>query len=188
MQTMGLGHARLHFVEHHRAHLASAFFASPFEEAAVVSLDGFGDFSSAMWGVGQGNRIDVRGNVRFPHSLGIFYSAFTQLLGFPHYGDEYKMMGLAAFGEARFAPAIRNIVRVEGGQIRLNLDYFVHHAGGSEMSWDNGAPTIAPLIRSAWRMNLALLVRQAPISRRPYKWSSKRFASRFSGMCSARPE
>lgn len=145
LQAMGFGHARLHFVEHHRAHLASAFFASPFEEAAVVSIDGFGDFSSAMWGVGRGNRIDVRGSVRFPHSLGIFYSAFTQLLGFPHYGDEYKMMGLAAYGAPRFAPAVRNVVRVEGDQIRLNLDYFVHHAGGSEMTWDNGAPTIAPL-------------------------------------------
>lgn len=142
---LGLGHARLHFVEHHRAHLASAFFVSPFDEAAVVSLDGFGDFSSAMWGVGRGNRIEVRGAVRFPHSLGIFYSAFTQLLGFPHYGDEYKMMGLAAYGTPVFAPAIRQVVTVSGDRIRLNLPYFVHHSTGSEMTWDKGAPVISPL-------------------------------------------
>jgi len=145
LRGLGLGGARLHFVEHHRAHLASAFFASPFEEAAVVSIDGFGDFSSAMWGVGRGNQIDVRGAVRFPHSLGIFYSAFTQLLGFPNYGDEYKMMGLAAYGSPVFAPAVRNVVSLNDGQIRLNLNYFVHHSSGAEMTWNNGSPEIAPL-------------------------------------------
>lgn len=143
--ALGLGHAQLHFVEHHRAHLASAFFVSPFEEAAVVSIDGFGDFSSAMWGVGRGNKIDVRGAVRFPHSLGIFFSAFTQILGFPHYGDEYKMMGLAAYGSPVFAPAIRKVISVTDDRIRLNLDYFVHHSSGSEMTWNDGAPVISPL-------------------------------------------
>ena len=103
----------VHFVEHHRAHLASAFFASPFEEAAVISIDGFGDFSSVMWGVGKGNQIQVRGSVSFPHSLGIFYTAFTQFLGFPKYGDEYKMMGLSAYGEPRFAEKVRRVVRTE---------------------------------------------------------------------------
>ena len=98
---------QVHFVEHHRAHLASAFFASPFEQAAVISIDGFGDFSSVMWGVGKGNQIEVRGSVSFPHSLGIFYTAFTQFLGFPKYGDEYKMMGLSAYGEPRFAEEVR---------------------------------------------------------------------------------
>ncbi len=145
MEALGLGHARLHFVEHHRAHLASAFFVSPFDEAAVVSIDGFGDFSSAMWGVGRGNKIEVRGAVRFPHSLGVFYSAFTQVLGFPHYGDEYKMMGLAACGSPVFADQVRKVVRVHGDQIRLNLDYFLHHAGGTEMTWNDGSPTIGPL-------------------------------------------
>ena len=118
----------VHFVEHHRAHLASAFFASPFEEAAVVSIDGFGDFSSVMWGVGQANQIEVRGSVSFPHSLGIFYTAFTQFLGFAKYGDEYKMMGLSAYGEPRFAEQVRRVVRTEGDQCRLNLDYFTHHS------------------------------------------------------------
>src|SRR5206468_3801199 len=121
---------RVHFVEHHRAHLASAFFASPFDEAAVISIDGFGDFSSVMWGVGRGNHIDVRGSVRFPHSLGQFYTAFTQLLGFPKYGDEYKMMGLAAYGEPCLTEKVRDVVRAEGDQVRLNLDYFTHHSKG----------------------------------------------------------
>ena len=137
--------AQVHFVEHHRAHLASAFFASPFEEAAVVSIDGFGDFSSVMWGVGRGNSIDVRGSVQFPHSLGLFYTAFTQFLGFPNYGDEYKMMGLSAYGEPRFRDAVRDVVRMEDDQVLLNLDYFRHHTEGVEMTWENGQPTLGPV-------------------------------------------
>jgi carbamoyltransferase len=136
---------RVHHVEHHRAHLASAFFASPFDEAAVLSIDGFGDFSSMMWGVGRGNHIDVRGSVQFPHSLGQFYTAFTQLIGFPKYGDEYKMMGLSAYGNARFAAEVRDVVQVEADQIRLNLDYFIHHSTGVEMTWDGGEPSIGPI-------------------------------------------
>jgi carbamoyltransferase len=133
---------QVHFVEHHRAHLASAFFASPFEEAAVISIDGFGDFSSVMWGVGKGNQIDVRGSVSFPHSLGIFYTAFTQFLGFPKYGDEYKMMGLSAYGEPRFAQQVRRVIRTQRDQCRLDLDYFTHHSRGVEMSWYGGEPTL----------------------------------------------
>src|SRR4029077_17284211 len=132
----------LHFIEHHRSHLASAFFASPFDEAAVVSIDGFGDFSSVMWGVGRGNHLDVRGSVRFPHSLGQYYTAFTQLLGFPKYGDEYKMMGLSAYGKPRFAEKVRRVVRTEEDQSRLNLDYFPHHTKGVEMTWYSGEPVL----------------------------------------------
>jgi carbamoyltransferase len=123
---------------------ASAFFASPFEDAAVISIDGFGDFSSVMWGIGQGNQIQVKGSVLFPHSLGIFYTAFTQFLGFPKYGDEYKMMGLSAYGEPRFADRVRQVVRTEvvrdKVQCRLNLDYFTHHSQGVEMTWEGGEP------------------------------------------------
>jgi carbamoyltransferase len=133
----------VHFVEHHRAHLASAFFASPFEEAAVISIDGFGDFSSVMWGVGKGNQIDVRGSVSFPHSLGIFYTAFTQFLGFPKYGDEYKMMGLSAYGEPRFAEQVRHLIRTQADQCRLDLDYFTHHSRGVEMTWYGGEPVLS---------------------------------------------
>jgi carbamoyltransferase len=135
-------HVRIHHVEHHRAHLASAFFASPFEDAAIVSIDGFGDYSSLMWGVGRGNRFEVRGGVRFPHSLGLFYTAFTQFLGFPKFGDEYKMMGLSAYGEPRFVPEVRQVVATSGDQVRLNLDYFVHHTTGVEMSWDDCEPAV----------------------------------------------
>ena len=145
LQASGIAHAdaiRVHHVEHHHAHLASAFFASPFEEAAIVSIDGFGDYSSLMWGVGRGNRFDVRGSVRFPHSLGVFYTAFTQFLGFPKFGDEYKMMGLSAYGEPRFVPQVREVIGTGGGQVRLNLDYFVHHTTGVEMSWDDCEPTV----------------------------------------------
>ena len=133
---------QVHHVEHHHAHLASAFFSSPFEEAAVVSIDGFGDFSSVMWGVGKGNHIDYRGAVHFPHSLGLFYTAFTQFLGFPKYGDEYKMMGLSAYGEPRFLKQMREVVRVEDDQVRLNLDYFIHHTEGVDMSWNDCEPTL----------------------------------------------
>jgi carbamoyltransferase len=136
---------QVHFVEHHRAHLASAFFASPFEEAAVISIDGFGDFSSVMWGLGKDNQIEVRGSVSFPHSLGIFYTAFTQFLGFPKYGDEYKMMGLSAYGEPRFVEKVRNVVGTENDQCRLNLDYFTHHSKGVEMTWYGGEPTLGAI-------------------------------------------
>ncbi len=136
---------RIHHVEHHRAHLASAFFVSPFEEAAVVSIDGFGDFSSIMWGVGRGNRIEVRDATIFPHSLGIFYTAFTQYLGFPKYGDEYKLMGLAAYGEPRYREQVAHVVATAGGQPRLNLDYFTHHRDGVAMTWDGGEPVIGPI-------------------------------------------
>ena len=135
-----LKRARIHKVAHHRAHLASAFFASPFDQAAVVSVDGFGDYSSVQWGLGRGNRIDLLGSVLFPHSLGILYTAFTQFLGFPKYGDEYKMMGLAAYGEPRFAPQVRQIVKTESGNCRLDLDYFTHHSQGVEMTWDGCEP------------------------------------------------
>ena len=132
-----------HMVEHHRAHMASAFFVSPYEEAAVVSVDGFGDYSSAMWGIGKGNRIRVLGSVTFPHSLGMFYTAFTQFLGFPKYGDEYKMMGLAAYGDPRaFKNLVSDVVRTSDGSIRLNLDYFTHHTRGVDMSWTGGEPVL----------------------------------------------
>jgi len=133
---------RIHHVEHHRAHMASTFFASPFEEAAIISVDGFGDFSSVMWGVGVGNQFEVRSSVQFPHSLGLFYTAFTQFLGFPKYGDEYKMMGLAAYGEPRFVPQVREVVRTDNAMVRLNLDYFIHHTIGVDMTWEGGEPTL----------------------------------------------
>jgi len=135
--------ARFHNIEHHRAHLASCFFVSPFERAALLSIDGFGDFISTMWAHGEGNSIDVLGQVEYPHSTGIVYTATTQFLGFPHYGDEGKVMGLAPYGKPRFIEQFREIIRTEeNGQFRLNLDYFRHHAEGVEMTWDEGSPVV----------------------------------------------
>ncbi|MGB6834689.1 MAG: carbamoyltransferase [Candidatus Acidiferrum sp.] len=127
--------AQFHRVEHHQAHLASAFFVSPFERAALLSADGLGDFASTMWGSGEGSRMKIEGAIAFPHSLGLFYSAVTQYLGFLKFGDEYKVMGLAAYGEAEQLDAFRDIVRVHGDGFRLDLDYFTHHRTGPEMSW-----------------------------------------------------
>ena len=135
--------ARFHNVEHHRAHLASSFYVSPFERAALLSIDGFGDFISTMWGVGEGNEIEALGQVEYPHSTGILYTATTQFIGFPHYGDEGKVIGLAPYGVPRFMEEFRDMIRTEeGGRFRLNLDYFRHHAEGVEMSWEEGSPVI----------------------------------------------
>ncbi len=135
--------AKFHNIEHHRAHLASSFYVSPFERAALLSIDGFGDFISTMWAKGEGNSIQVLGQVEYPHSTGIVYTATTQFIGFPHYGDEGKVMGLAPYGKPRFIEAFRDIIRTEErGQFRLNLDYFRHHAEGVDMTWDQGSPVI----------------------------------------------
>ena len=118
----------MHRVEHHKAHLASAFFVSPFDEAALFSVDGLGDFASTMWGVGRGNRIETLGAVAFPHSLGLAYTALTQYLGFPKYGDEYKVMGLASYGEPEFLDLMREIVRTPNrGRIEFQLRASTSH-------------------------------------------------------------
>jgi carbamoyltransferase len=127
--------AKFHRVEHHQAHLASAFFVSPFERAALLSADGLGDFASTMWGSGDGSRMKIDGAIAFPHSLGLFYSAVTQYLGFLKFGDEYKVMGLGAYGAPEQQDAFRKIVRTNGDGFRLGLEYFTHHRTGPEMSW-----------------------------------------------------
>jgi carbamoyltransferase len=133
--------AQVSYVEHHVAHLASAFMVSPFEQAAVVSVDGFGDFVGAMWGIGGGNRLEAKEKIYFPHSLGLFYLSITQLLGFAKYGDEYKVMGLAAYGEPSEQSSMQEMVRLNAnGQFGLNLDYFVHQVKGASMTWDTGEP------------------------------------------------
>jgi carbamoyltransferase len=137
--------ARTHFVEHHLAHIASSYYVSPFDRAAVLSIDGFGDMISAMWGVGVDGRISPRGEVAFPHSLGVYYTAVTQYLGFPNYGDEYKVMGLASLGEPSYLEEFRRIVRSDGLGYDLGLDYFRHHVEGAAMTWDGGSPDLPPL-------------------------------------------
>jgi carbamoyltransferase len=136
----------VHQIEHHLAHLASAFLVSPYEKAVVVSVDGFGDFSSAAWGVGRGSNIDVDNRVHFPYSLGTFYQAMTQYIGFPHYGDEYKVMGLAPYGEPRFMDEMRQIVLLQDdGSFRLNMDYFVYHKEKVSYEWEDGSPHVGKL-------------------------------------------
>jgi carbamoyltransferase len=142
--------AQVHGIEHHLAHLSSAFHVSPFEQAAVLSIDGFGDFSSAAWGTGVGKNISIDGRVYFPHSLGIFYQALTQYLGFPHYGDEYKVMGLAPYGKLVHMDAMRKIVRlVPDGSYELDLSYFVHHRTRVPYQWTDGAPEMGDLFAPA---------------------------------------
>lgn len=142
--------AKLHYVEHHLCHLASAFLVSPFQEAAAVSVDGFGDFASAAWGVGRGSRVEVDDKVYFPHSLGIFYEAMTQYLGFPYYGDEYKVMGLAPYGEPRYVDRMREIVGLkDDGTYELDLRFFRHASDRVEYEWDNGEPKVGTLYSKA---------------------------------------
>ena len=139
-----------HNVEHHLAHLSSAFHVSPFEEAVVVSLDGFGDFASTAWGVGRGKDIEIEGRVYFPHSLGIFYQALTQYLGFPHFGDEYKVMGLASYGCPSDMDAMRSIVNLTpDGTFELDLAYFRHHRERVSFQWRDGAPEFGDLFSPA---------------------------------------
>lgn len=143
-------YGQVHAVEHHRAHLSSAFHVSPFNEAVVVSVDGFGDFSSAAWGRGREGEIALEGQVFFPHSLGIFYQALTQFIGFPHYGDEYKVMGLAPYGEPKYLEAMRQIVLLlPDGSFRLNLKYFRHHREKISYEWENGIPAVGTLFSPA---------------------------------------
>ena len=141
---------RVHRVEHHVAHLASCFLLSPFRDAIVVSVDGFGDFSSAAWGIGRGTAIAVEGRIHFPHSLGIFYQAMTQYLGFPHYGDEYKVMGLAPYGRPMALREMRRIVRLsEGGGFELDTAYFRHHREKIDYAWSGGSPHVGTLFSPA---------------------------------------
>jgi carbamoyltransferase len=146
--TYGLGadqvRARMQYVEHHPAHLASAFFTSGLDDAACCAIDGFGDFVSVSVARGHRGRIDVVDRVYFPHSLGLLYLAITQYLGFKKYGDEYKVMGLAPYGKPVHAERMRQLLSLErDGGFRLSLEYFRHWTGEITMSWESGEPTVA---------------------------------------------
>jgi carbamoyltransferase len=132
-------------VEHHRSHLASAFFASPFEEAAILSIDGSGDFTTTMIAVGRGNQIEVLDSVDFPVSAGLFYTAFTQYLGFPHYGDEYKVMGLAPYGKPLYVEAIRKMLQFkDDGLFSWDEKYFANSTE-IKLDYDTNVPEISTL-------------------------------------------
>ncbi|MFP6582009.1 MAG: carbamoyltransferase, partial [Candidatus Hydrogenedentota bacterium] len=119
------------FTSHHEAHAASAFFPSPFEEAAVITLDGVGEWQTTTFGIGRGNKVEIQNEINFPHSLGLFYSAFTYFTGFKVNSGEYKLMGLAPYGEPVYADVIKEklIDIKEDGSYRLNMDYFDFCAG-----------------------------------------------------------
>ncbi len=129
------------FPEHHEAHAASAFFASPYERAAVLTADGVGEWATTSFGVGSGNGLALQAEIHFPHSLGLLYSAFTYFCGFKVNSGEYKLMGLAPYGEPRYVQTILdNLIDLRAdGSFRLNMDYFPYPAGlrmtGSAIAW-----------------------------------------------------
>ena len=136
--------AKFHRIEHHQTHVAAGFLLSPYEEAAVLSVDGMGDFASTLTAHARGTDWRELDRVWFPHSIGYLYSAVTMYLGFPYYGDEYKVMGLAPYGEPEFIELFRRMIYPKGDTFELNLDYFTHHKKGIRMSWNDGAPVVEP--------------------------------------------
>ena len=126
-------------VEHHMAHLSSSFNVSPFDEACLISVDGFGDFASTTWGYGENDNIKIDKKIHFPHSLGVFYQSLTQFLGFKNYGDEYKLMGLAPYGKPKYLNELRKILKIKpNGEFELNLKYFKFHKSDFKYTWDSG--------------------------------------------------
>ena len=136
--------AKFHRIEHHQTHLAAGFLISPYEEAAILSVDGMGDFTSTLTAHGQQCDWKELNRVWYPHSIGFLYSAITMYLGFPHYGDEYKVMGLAPYGIPEYVDVFRKLIQPYKDVFKLNLDYFTHHKNGIRMSWNNGAPIVEP--------------------------------------------
>ena len=129
--------SRLHFMEHHPAHAASAFLVSPFDEAALMSIDYIGEFAATWAGVGRGTRLDCLRARNYPHSLGVFYSAITDYLGFLRASDEYKVMGLASYGEPEYYDDFRKIIRIDaGGWYGMDLSWMTcHYKPGSRLGY-----------------------------------------------------
>jgi carbamoyltransferase len=136
--------AKFHRIEHHQTHVAAGFLISPFEEAAVLSVDGMGDFTSTLTSMARGNAWQELDRVFYPHSIGFLYTNITMYLGFPYFGDEYKVMGLAPYGENEFVDFFRKMIRPKGDTFELNLDYFTHQKKGVKMAWNDGAPIVEP--------------------------------------------
>ncbi len=137
-------------IEHHLAHLASAYYVSPFQRALAVSVDGFGDFASGAFGMGEGDQLAIDGHVYFPHSLGIFYQAMTQYLGFQNYGDEYKVMGLAPYGKPSLVEPLQRLLKLQpDGAYALDLKFFRHHKESVVQDWPNGEPKFDRLYANA---------------------------------------
>ena len=141
--------SKIHNIDHHTAHISSSVFFSGMKNSNFISVDGFGDFVSTVTGYFDGKKITKFNEVLFPHSLGLFYTAMTQYLGFMNYGDEYKVMGLAPYGEPKYIYQLKKIVKYDNKKLfRLNLKYFLHHTGNVEMTWLNGEPKIGQVFSS----------------------------------------
>lgn len=136
--------SKLRFIEHHRSHLGSAYFPSPFEEAAILSIDGSGDFTTTMLGRGKGTQIEVLESMDFPASVGLFYTAFTQYLGFPHYGDEYKVMGLAPYGDPQYVDKVAQLLPVKSAGL-YQWPASAYNFKNGVVSYPDNLPTVAPL-------------------------------------------
>ena len=135
---------KLVHVEHHRAHLASAFYSSPYNNAAILSIDGAGDFTTVMYAEGKGSSINVLKSIDFPVSIGLFYTACTQYLGFPYYGDEYKMMGLSPYGNDVFSNELKRIIWVDHkGELKWDKNYF--NIGDGVVTYPDNLPTVMRL-------------------------------------------
>ncbi|MBI1893837.1 MAG: carbamoyltransferase [Candidatus Rokubacteria bacterium] len=127
-ETLRVPESKILFSDHHLSHAASAFFCSPFEEAAILTVDGVGEWATATYGTGRGSEIKICREIRFPHSLGLLYSAFTAFLGFEVNEGEYKVMGMAPFGEPRYADKVWKLIGQEAdGSFHLNMEYFSFH-------------------------------------------------------------
>ena len=138
--------SKIHNIDHHTSHIASSVYFSNMENSNFISVDGFGDFVSTVTGYFDGKKINKIKEVLFPHSLGLFYSAMTQFLGFMNYGDEYKVMGLAPYGEPKYIDRLQNVVKFDKKNLfKLDLKYFLHHSGNVDMTWLRGAPKIGKL-------------------------------------------
>ncbi len=142
----GIFKNKIYNIEHHRSHLASSFFASPFEKAVCLSIDGSGDFSTTMAAIGNGNDLKVIHSIDFPHSIGLFYTAFTQLLGFNNYGDEYKVMGMAPYGNPIYLNKLKKVIQLtHDGFFKLNLKYFRSMTSGVISYGKEHKPIVASL-------------------------------------------
>ena len=137
--------ARIHRIDHHQTHVAAGFLVSPFEEAAVLSVDGMGDFTSTLTAHARSSGWKNLDRVYYPHSIGFLYTMITMYLGFPYYGDEYKVMGLAPYGKPEYLEFFRGMIHPSGDTFELNLDYFTHHKKGVRMAWNDGAPVVEPM-------------------------------------------
>ncbi len=138
LNLLGLKKAKMHYIEHHLSHLSSAYYASGFENAVGLSIDGFGDFSSLAIAICKKNNIDIKERIFFPHSLGLFYEACTQFSGFQFYGEEYKLMGMSSFGKPAYSELILNNLFIEDDSLyKLNLDFFNHHKPNYVYSFSN---------------------------------------------------